>query len=221
METIPLKKEQIDKLVEKYTHKEGLGLTVQDWITKGAGGSQYDDRSSEINYALVREFKPQTVVEFGSRTGRCTYVITKALQKNEQDFRIFSYEIDDGLRSLAQTNMDDLFGKGLIKIGGDVTKAKNIPDGIDYLFVDNSHDMNTTVWLFETLLPKCKPGALVQIHDLPIYGDYQIAPEGHFPETYLIVSMYREKVLPLKKLYWTWEEGDKMESTWWIYEPIK
>ena len=60
----------IPRLVEKYALGEGIESSYDGWA--GRGDSQYDDDSARINYSLVRHYKPKVVVEFGSRTGRCT-----------------------------------------------------------------------------------------------------------------------------------------------------
>lgn len=207
-------KAQIDVLVNEYALTEDLGSSVESWDS-----TQFDDRSAEINYSLVRHFKPKVVVEFGSRTGRCTHDILKALYKNGGDFTFKSYELEPGLRQTAQGNIDRIFEDKAITIGGDVTKAKDLPDGIEYLFVDNYHDDEVTNWLFESLLKRCKPGCLVMIHDVPLKGDFEIGKGGIFPETQMLVDMQKVGKLPLEKLYWTFEEETGWESTWWIYKP--
>lgn len=208
-------KAEVDKLVNHYAQTEGIDYTIHTWDS-----TQFDDRSAAINYSLVRHLKPKVVVEFGSRTGRCTHDILKALIKNGGEYTFRSYELEDDLRADAQRRIDAIFEDKAITIGGDVTKALDIPDNIDYLFVDNYHDEETTKWLFETLLKKCKPGAIIQIHDIPIKGDFEYGKEGTFPETTLLIDMQKAGTLPLEKLYWTFEEGDGWESTWWVYKPL-
>lgn len=207
-------RETIDGLVEKYAQAEGLVAEETRWST------QYDDRSASINYSLIRHFKPKVAVEFGSFRGRCTHDILQALMVNKKenggDFIFKSYEIDEKLRKESQELLDSRFGKGIITIGGDVMVATDIPDNIEYLFVDNCHDLLTTEWVFNSLLKKCKKGCLVQIHDLPITGDFEIDPKANFPETFYMKDLYDLKKLPLKKVYFAYEEG-RSEATWWNY----
>jgi predicted O-methyltransferase YrrM len=207
-------KKEIDKLIEKYTSHGEVTSNIIEW-----NSSQFDDRSAHINYSMVRHFKPKVVVEFGSRTGRCTNDILKALIDNGGKYTFKSYELEDDLRKEAQKNINKRFKKNAIKIGGNIIEATDIPDNIEYLFVDNYHDTVTTEWLFNTLIKKCVPGALVQIHDIPLKGDFEIAKPGVFDETNLIVSMHHSGTLPLEKLYWIAEEGEGYESSWWIYKP--
>lgn len=206
-----MNKEEINALIKQYAEEEGVGSALEQWNT-----SQFDDRSASINYSLVRHYKPKVVVEFGARTGRCTHDILRALIRNGGDYTFRSYELQDDLRADAQQRINTIFGEKAITIGGDVTKATNIPDGIDYLFVDNFHDEAITQWVFNTLLKKCKPGCLIQIHDIPLVGDFEKGKDGTFIETDMLIAMHKAGTLPLEKLYWTFEEGGGCESSWWI-----
>lgn len=211
MKIVP--KELIEKYRSELQSTDGLDV-AQSWT------SQYDDYSAAINYCVVRELKPQVVVEFGARTGRCTYDILCALKKNKKKFVFKSYEINEELRKLAQSNLNRLLKKDAITLGEDILKATDIPDKIEYLFVDNSHDGPTTTWLFDYLLPKCVPGAIVQIHDIPITGNFQLKKDnGVFPETTEIIKRFKEKTLPLKELYMA-SRDTQWESSWWEYTPL-
>lgn len=204
-------KEQMNKIISQYEGEE-LGSSDTTWE-----GTQFDDRSAVINYSLVRHYKPKVIVEFGTRTGRCTHDILKALLKNGGKFDFHPYELEDENRQIAQENIELIFGDKAVIIGGDITKTTDIPDNIDYLFIDNYHDMETTKWVFDTLIKKCVNGCLVQIHDIPLKGDFEVGKSG-FIETSYIVDLHKDGKLPLEKLYWTYEEGGRMESSWWIYQ---
>ncbi len=206
------------ELIKKYSELKELE-SVDGLIVAEKWQSQYDDYSAAINYSVVRELKPKVVVEFGTRTGRCTYDIFRALLKNGQNFIFKPYEIDEGNRKIAQENHNRIYGALAVKIGGDILKATDIPDNIEYLFVDNSHDGPTTEWLFDVLLKKCVPGAIVQIHDIPFNADFSLKKDsGIFQESLDIIKRYREGKLPLKKLYFA-SEDTNWESSWWEYAP--
>ena len=214
-----MNRREIDELIAKYATAEGTESSYDQWMGRGEGGSQYDDYSANVNYSLVRHFKPQKVLEFGSRTGRCTHDILLALQRNNQPFVFKSYELEDNLRAVAQKNIDEDFGEGVITIGGDVTKAEDIPEGLDYVFIDNYHDLATTKWVFDVLLPKAKPGALVHFHDLRFRDDW-ISDGGGFPdETRLVIEQADKNGGVLTKLYWAWETTGQSEGAWFIYNP--
>lgn len=212
-----MNKEEVDEIVEKYKN-EGIESSLGDWNQWGAGGSQYDDNSAIVNYSFVRHFKPTRVIEFGARTGRCTHDILLALLRNKKKFVFRSYELSDDLRILAQAAIDHYFGKDSIKIGGDVTLAEDIPDNLDYIFVDNCHDWNTTAWVFQKLLPKCKKGALVHFHDIKLHDNYE-GEEHVLEEADYIRKIEASGKNPLKKLFWYWDYGQQWESAWFTYEP--
>ena len=205
------------ELFEKYSTE----LEATDGTAIAAlWNSQYDDYSAALNYAVVREIQPKVIVEFGSYSGRCTYDILRALHKNDRQFLFKSYEKDDEHRTNAQERLDKEFGYQAIILGGDITSATDIPIDIEYLFVDNSHDGPTTDWLFNVLLPRCIPGAIVQIHDIPLKGDFSLKKEdGVFQETRDILKRKSEGTLPLRKLYMA-SEDTSWESSWWEYQPL-
>lgn len=205
-----MNKERIDALVKKY-EKYFNPLSYQNHFPD----TQYDDRSAQINYAMVREYKPKVVVEFGSRKGRCTRDILQALIDNGGEYTFKSYEVEDGARASAQQGLNEEFGDKAITIGHDI-RNEEVPGNIEYLFVDHSHEVDISEWTFDYLIPnKCKPGCIIQIHDLPISGDWEIR-DNPWKEA----EMLRDRIksgYPLKKIYWTFEEGDRWESTWWQY----
>ena len=194
--------------------------------------SQYDEVSAQLNYALIRSFEPTTVLEFGTWGGRCTRDILRALLDNKKDFVFKPYEIDGGKRETAQYNISQEFGDKAVIIGKDVSKAKDIPDNIDYLFVDNSHDAWTTEWVFDYLLPKkTKPGALVHFHDLQIGRvdgklKFLIGESNNWDEMRVMQKLIDEGKLPLKEFFLAWENQFSYQgavysgsSAWFIYNP--
>lgn len=222
----PLTSQEVNDLIQKYPLFNNIEPDKDPWW------SQYDTLSSQLNYAFVRDFKPKVVVEFGTRGGRCTHDILKGLLDNGGEYILKPYEIDNkpggscdpsglGWRDVAQRNLKNAYGDKAPIIGGDIVSAQDVPDNIDYLFVDNSHDYLTTQWVFDHLLPeKCLDGALVHFHDLVIYGDYKfqatVTPKEN--EIAYFQELIDKSKLPLKKILWGWESGIPMvSSTWWHY----
>jgi predicted O-methyltransferase YrrM len=203
--------DEILKLVVKWPIDKIIVPDTEPW------SSQFDAISAQINYALVREYKPKVVVEFGARGGRCTRDINRALLDNGGEFIFKSYELEPDNRKIAQDNLNNEFGDKAPILGGDIMLATDIPEGIDYLFVDNYHDEKTTKWTFEELIKKCKPGCLVQIHDIRVEGDYHFLGEpGGWGEMQYLQKMVDEKRFPLNKLYWSWEDkSGERSSSWW------
>jgi predicted O-methyltransferase YrrM len=196
-------KNEVEQLVKEYATKEGIGSEIETWL---AHSSQYDDTSAAINYSFVRHFKPKVVVEFGTRTGRCTHDILRALLKNNQPFIFKPYELEDENRKIAQDEIDRIFGEESVQIGGDIIKANDIPDNIDYLFIDNYHDEETTNWVFDYLIKKCSPNALIHIHDLSIGGNFGEGGEfkvlaDSFIEQDMIIEQGKNGTLPFEKLF--------------------
>jgi hypothetical protein len=203
-----LTENEVNELVSKYPLDKIIEPDREPW------SSQYDTRSASINYAMVRDFKPKVVLEFGSRAGRCTRDIFRALVDNGGDFVFKPYELSDKLRLVANANLMREFGDSAPTVGGNVMEATDIPKDIDYLFVDNFHDEETTKWVFDELLPKYgKPGCLVHFHDLYIQGDWQIT-SSHGES--IVIGNHKDV---LSKVYWTWEEGTQRSSAWFQFKP--
>jgi predicted O-methyltransferase YrrM len=213
-----MKKEEIDKLIEKYdaTHKvANLRDAGGEYVLGGDWPTMYDNRSAAVNYAMVRHYQPEVVVEYGSYMGRCTHDILRALIDNNKPYVFKPYELSE-TRNNAQNNINKVFGDKAIKIGGDVMEATDIPESIDYLFLDHSHNDILTTWTWEKVLPRVKKGGLIQIHDIPLKDDMSIGKsDGVFPETRIIVDMYQKGILPFEKLYFLFPECGA-EGSWWI-----
>lgn len=221
--------EEILKMVAKWPIDQIIMPDTEPWT------SQYDPMSAKINYAFVREFKPKVVLEFGARGGRCTRDINRALIDNQQPFTFKPYELEVFLRELAQANLNKEFGDQAPIVGGDVMEAKDLPQDIDYLFIDNYHDKVTTEWVFDYLLPRhCKPGCLVHFHDMLIFGelgkDFRFDVKEGIPnddEMGVFYRLHQNGKLPLEKVYFAWEHNTDYEgssyrgsSSWWTYKPL-
>lgn len=206
-----MNKQQIDDLVIKWGNNFNPHKYKENMVD-----TQFDDRSAMINYCMIREHKPKVVVEFGARYGRCSRDIYQALKDNGGEFTFLPFEIGSDERIRSQEGLDHEFGLGVIKVGKDVMQA-DLPKNIDYLFVDHSHDEPMSRWVIDELIPNhCKYGCIVQIHDLPLSGDWEIR-KNPWNETQILKDMHLAGTLKLEKIYWTFEEGDGWESTWWKY----
>lgn len=202
-------KQQIDELVIKYPLIPNITPDTEPW------SSQYDRRSASINYALVRHFQPTVIVEFGTRGGRCTHDILKGLLDNGKEFIYKPYELENGLRRVAQENLKRAFGDKAPTVGGDILKATDIPDNIDYLFIDNYHDELTTDWVFNTLFKKCIDNCLVHFHDIQLSDDTQFVANAFEGEIGVFKKYINSGNFPLTREYFTYPEGNNGSSTWW------
>lgn len=207
----PLSEIEVNQLIKKYPIDVNIEPDTQPW------SSQYDQRSAAINYAMIRDFKPKVVVEFGSRAGRCTRDIHSALLENGGDFIFKPYEVKEATRRAANENLGVAFGKEAPKVGGNIMEAKDLPKGIEYLFIDNDHDEDTTKWVLKTLIPwNCKDYCLVHFHDVYVHDDWEFGTSHG--ESVVLGEMYKTGKLPFTKVYWTYEEGNNRTSSWFQYK---
>ena len=131
--------------------------------------------SGQMNYSLVRYFKPKAVVEIGS--GNSTLNTLTALNKN----------IDEGDKIINFTAIEPYPQEFLRKIKYDyfhliIERLENINMELfealeegDMLFIDSTHvskfGSDVNYYMF-TILPKLKPGVIIHIHDIQFPFDY-------------------------------------------------
>ncbi|AHH94677.1 hypothetical protein GCM10010174_37700 [Kutzneria viridogrisea] len=125
--------------------------------------AQLDDLEAEITYLLLRELRPDTVVEVGTFHGWSTTWILRALRDNGVG-RLLSFDqVDHVLRTVP----DELAGQRWTFSKGDVrTKAAEIPAETDYLFLDAAHSGSFARWYLTTVFPTLRAGTRVSVHDV-------------------------------------------------------
>lgn len=184
--------ELLERELADYCKEFDPPLTVRDagpqrfYLRNGT----YESVDAELLYAIVRRFAPARIIELGS--GFSTLIITEALQRNDADGVLETY---DPYRS-------DLLAPGMI-----VTplRAQEIADDAfqqlqsgDLLFVDTSHtvklggDVNRIVL---EVLPILAPGVIVHFHDIFLPYPYSRAhlEDAHFwTEQYLLQAFLTE-----------------------------
>lgn len=124
--------------------------------------AQLDDISCEIAYLLLRDERPQTVVEISPCGGWSTSWILNALHDNRQG-RLLSFDIVD--HSLRKVPADLAAGIRTFH-QGDVRQSKRIPDSIDFLFMDSDHTAPFAHWYLEHVVPRVRPGGVVVVDDV-------------------------------------------------------
>ncbi len=208
--------EDARKLVEKYNYGGPTGLE-----------HRLDSFSEALLYALVREYKPTSVLEFGVSYGGSACANIKALIDNTTPFEYIGFEMLPDLRQQAKDNIKSFTGyeaniQGKIEDGLD-----KILDGIDYVVIDTDHDLENCKWYIKNIFPKLKDGALVMIHDWSVLTN----PEGkldytggNFEEIKYLIELYRKGDLPLEKVYWTWDyahhRGGQIATSIWRCKPM-
>lgn len=124
---------------------------------------QLDDHEAEITYLLLREYRPEHVVEIGTFHGWSTTWILSALRDNEMG-HLHSYDIVDNVVKNVPAELSEgrwTFNKGDIK-----TNLDKLPEKTDYLFVDAAHGAAFGRWYLENLFPLMPGGTPVSVHDV-------------------------------------------------------
>jgi hypothetical protein len=164
-------RDELSRFVSEFdpTFETGTSLGSFD-IRNGA----YDEVDSELLYAMVRRFRPRRVVELGS--GFSTLVLAHALRANAADggesvYRVF----DPYARPWIQEGVPGVTAVGAVQ-GQDVPMEEfDALEADDILFVDTTHtvkvgsEVNRIVL---DILPRLKPGVLVQFHDIFLPWEY-------------------------------------------------
>jgi hypothetical protein len=136
-------------------------------------------------YGYIATRKPKCYLEVGS--GNSTKIARRAITDHKLDTRIVSIdpcprvEIDDICDMIIRQPLEDI-----------VLDVFDELDADDILYVDNSHRafMNSDVTtFFLDVLPRLRPGVLVEIHDITLPFDYPEAWLGrHYSEQYLLAA---------------------------------
>ncbi|MCX4706925.1 class I SAM-dependent methyltransferase [Streptomyces sp. NBC_01373] len=125
--------------------------------------AQLDDIEAEITYLLLREARPETVVEIGTYHGWSTTWILRALRDNGTG-HLYSYDIVD---HVVREVPDALSAGCWTFTQGDAEEnLEKIPDTADFLFIDAAHSASFARWYIRHLFPRMRPGIPVCVHDV-------------------------------------------------------
>jgi predicted O-methyltransferase YrrM len=124
---------------------------------------------AHLLFQLVREFRPNCVLELGTCIG-----ISAAYQATAQKLngkgRLVTLEGSQAIASLAEKNLDSLRLDNAAVVCGKfsdslpcVLKGHPAPD---YVFIDGHHDEKATIGYYEQLLPALSPGAILIFDDI-------------------------------------------------------
>lgn len=124
---------------------------------------QFDDIEAEITYLLVREFKPESIVEISPCGGWSTSWLLNAIRTNKFG-ELYSYDIiDDSTKALPK----DLTEKRWHFILGNIKEnIEKLPPRIDYLFMDSDHSADFAQWYIQNIFPKIRVGIPISVHDV-------------------------------------------------------
>lgn len=140
-----------------YSEGKALGLNPQ-----------LGDMEAEITYLRIREFKPETVVEFSPASGWSTSWILHALKDNGAG-TLYSYDLVDsasGIIPPALAHGRWVFHKGDVK-----TNLATLAPPIEYLFIDSDHRGDFARWYIADIFPRLAPHTPVSAHDILKYAD--------------------------------------------------
>jgi predicted O-methyltransferase YrrM len=125
--------------------------------------AQLDDLEAEITYLLLREARPETVVEIGTFHGWSTTWILQALRDNGTG-HLHSYDITDNVLRGVPDHLST--GRWTFTQGDARENLEKIPDTADFLFVDAAHSASFARWYLQHLFPRLSPGIPVCVHDV-------------------------------------------------------
>lgn len=206
--------QEIKDLVEKYFNTEGYQFPQHF-------EHRLDPDSSAVLYSFIRHFKPNTVLEAGSWFGGSTAVIMAALLKNEQEFTFICSELDDGRRGETEKNVLEICGQAPTMVG-DITKVlPELPEKIDFAFIDTDHDLDTTKWIVKHIFPKISKEGIYSMHDWAVEEKEGMLigkgrdGAGGWPETQYLMDLHTKGTFPFKKVYWNYHNPGDWETAFW------
>ncbi|MET8141694.1 class I SAM-dependent methyltransferase [Sphaerisporangium sp. NPDC005288] len=125
--------------------------------------TKLDDLEAEITYLMVREHRPEEVVEIGSLDGWSTTWLLRALRDNGSG-HLYTYDLIDNAR---RNVPEDLSAGRWTFVRGDAREMLAGHDHeIDYLFVDAAHTRSFARWYVNELFPTVPAGVPVSVHDV-------------------------------------------------------
>lgn len=208
--------EEQQALVEKYKDEVIPNPQIQE--------QRYDAVSSRLLYALLREYQPTNCFEFGTSWGGSAVVTNAALIKNGKPY---TYTGGEKIADYRESTIQALKACFQIEptILTDVQKDEDqIPDLLDFVFIDPDWDGDIAPWIWEHLLPKLKDGALVHIHDL---SAREINPGtlhyegGSFDGINFLIEKFNSGDWPFEKIFNVWDyevyRNMSIASSFWIY----
>lgn len=124
---------------------------------------QLDDVEAEITYPLLRDLRPDSVLELGTFHGWSTTWILSALRDNGRG-HLHSYDrVEHALASVPT----ELARQRWTFVPGDVTsRPAAVPRDLGYLFVDADHGRRFARWYLANLFPLVAPGTPTSVHDV-------------------------------------------------------
>ncbi|MEU2789840.1 class I SAM-dependent methyltransferase [Streptomyces sp. NPDC007100] len=125
--------------------------------------AQLDDYEAEITYLLLRDLRPEVVVEIGTFYGWSTMWILSALRDNGTG-HLHSFDIVD---HVVRNVPAELSAERWTFTKVDVREHPGkVPAEVDYLFIDADHGARFARWYIDNLFPAVPPGTPASVHDV-------------------------------------------------------
>lgn len=149
------------------THRTALAAVIDQQRRFRTGTPsmtpQLDDLEAEITYLLLRDARPEHVMELGTFHGWSTTWILSALRDNGSGHLHSFDRVDDVVRNVPQDLAD---GRWTYRHGDVRERLADVPRDAGYLFVDAAHSGGFARWYTEHLFPLVPAGIPVSVHDV-------------------------------------------------------
>ena len=140
----------VDKILGLYSkYKEELkDLEKKAIIFQKGKTCMLPFRTTEILYLLVRELKPEKIIEFSPHHGWSSFWILEALKRNENG-KLYSFDLIDSAKHNLTEYQDQL--EFFI---GDVKEhlMEDLVDRCDFFYIDSEHTEEFARWYIEKIL---------------------------------------------------------------------
>ncbi len=144
----------------------GERIVVKRKISDIARSSTQPDKYGLLQYRLVRQVKPQTILELGTSLGFTTSLLAKALPET----RIITIEGCENTAELARENFKRLEINNIVQITGSFDEVLDgvfkLYQPIDYIFFDGNHRMAPTLNYFLKSLNHASENAVFVFDDI-------------------------------------------------------
>ncbi|WP_308252419.1 class I SAM-dependent methyltransferase [Pseudonocardia sp. KRD291] len=158
--------EFVSGLYRKYTSDLASVVEQQRAFLAANAGTvtpQLDDLEAEITYLLLREYRPEHVVEIGTFYGWSTTWLLSALRDNGTG-HLHSFDMVDHVRRTVPAELAD--GRWTFRQGDVKDDLDALPADTDYLFIDADHGKKFGRWYVDNLFPRMTSGTPVSVHDV-------------------------------------------------------
>ncbi|MER0483343.1 class I SAM-dependent methyltransferase [Streptomyces sp. Edi2] len=158
--------EHVSGLYAKYQDDLRVVRDAQRKFLRDRGKSmkaQLDDYEAEMTYLLLRDLRPEVVVEVGTFYGWSTMWILSALRDNGTG-HLHSFDIVD---NVVRNVPAELSAERWTFTKGDIQQhPEKVPAKTDYLFIDADHGSRFAHWYIENLFPAVPSRTPTSVHDV-------------------------------------------------------